>query len=43
MSDRSCYFPDLDILDLLTDCFEVADNRNTSTAIRQLRQKLQES
>ncbi|MEO1467269.1 MAG: Uma2 family endonuclease, partial [Cyanobacteria bacterium J06633_1] len=26
VSDRSCYFPDLDILGLLAECFEVAEN-----------------
>ena len=36
----SRYFPNLDILNLLAECFKIAENRNTSTAIRQLRQKL---
>ena len=36
----SRYFPDLDILNLIADCFKVAEKRNTSSAIRQLRQKL---
>ena len=40
VSNRSRYFPDFDILNLISDCFQVANNRNTSTAIRQLRQKL---
>ena len=40
VSNRSRYFPDLDVLNLISDCFKVANNRNTSTAIRQLRQKL---
>ena len=39
----SQYFPNLDILNLIADCFNVANNRNTSTAIRQLRQKLNEN
>ena len=40
VSNRSRYFPDFAILDLITECFQIANNRNTSTAIRQLRQKL---
>ena len=36
----SRYFPDLDILNLIADCFQVAETSNTSTAIRKLRQKL---
>lgn len=40
VNNFSRYFPDLDILNLIADCFKVAQNRNTSTAIRQLRQKL---
>jgi Uma2 family endonuclease len=40
VNNRSCYFPDLDILQLIADCFKVASDRNTSVAIRQLRQKL---
>jgi Uma2 family endonuclease len=42
VNDRSCYFPDIDVLQLMEDCFQVADNRNTSAAIRQLRDKLNE-
>ena len=42
-SDCSRYFPDLDILGLISDCFKAAEERNTSTAIRQLRQKLREN
>jgi Uma2 family endonuclease len=41
-SNHSCYFPDLDILQLMADSFKVANNRNTSAAIRQLREKLNE-
>lgn len=40
VSNRSRYFPDIEILELISDCFQVANNRNTSTAIKQLRQKL---
>ena len=40
VSNRSRYFPDINILNLIADCFQVANNRNTSTAIRQLRQKI---
>lgn len=40
VSNRSLYFPNIDVLNLISDCFQVANNRNTSTAIKQLRQKL---
>ena len=40
ISDRSRYFPNIDVLQLISECFAVARSRNTSTAIRQLRQKL---
>ncbi len=40
IKDRSRYFGALDVLSLIADCFEVASERNTSVAIRQLRQKL---
>ncbi len=43
VNNFSRYFPDLDILNLIADCFKVAETRNTSTAIRQLRQKLTEN
>ena len=43
VSDRSRYFPSIDILNLISDCFQVAQTRNTSAAIRQLRQKLNEN
>ncbi len=42
VNNSSCYFPELDVLQLIADCFKVASNRNTSVAIRQLRQKLNE-
>ena len=42
-SDRSRYFPNINVLPLISECFAVAENRNTSTAIRQLRQKLSQS
>lgn len=38
---RSRFFPDLEVLDLIDECFKVANGRNTSTAIRQLRQRLE--
>ena len=38
--DHSLYFPDIKIFDLIIDCFQTAKNCNTSTAIKQLRQKL---
>ncbi|MGK7892954.1 MAG: Uma2 family endonuclease [Xenococcus sp. (in: cyanobacteria)] len=40
VTNFSRYFPNIDILNLITDCFKVAKNRNTSSAIRQLRNKL---
>lgn len=40
VSNCSLYFPNIDVLNLMANCFKVADNRNTSTAIKQLRQKL---
>ena len=40
VNNFSRYFPDIDVLNLISDCFKVAATRNTSTAIRQLRQKL---
>ena len=40
VSNCSRYFPNVNILNLIADCFQVASDRNTSTAIRQLRQKL---
>jgi Uma2 family endonuclease len=42
VNNRSRYFPDLEVLQLITNCFQVAEQRNTSAAIRQLRQKLNE-
>jgi hypothetical protein len=40
IQNRSRYFPDLDVLKLINDCFKIANERNSSAAIRQLRQKL---
>ncbi|MGL4881684.1 MAG: Uma2 family endonuclease [Waterburya sp.] len=40
IQNRSRYFPDLDVLELIHDCFKIANERNSSAAIRQLRQKL---
>lgn len=42
IKERSRYFPNIAVLDLIDECFKVAGDRNTSTAIRQLRQKLTE-
>ena len=42
-SDRSRHFPNVNVLQLISECFVDAENRNTSAAIRQLRQKLSES
>ena len=43
VKNRSRYFPDIEVLDLIDDCFKVASERNTSAAIRQLRQKLSQN
>lgn len=43
VNNQSYYFSGISILDLISDCFQVAKTRNTSAAIRQLRQKLNES
>lgn len=40
IQNRSRYFPDIDVLELIHDCFKIANERNSSAAIRQLRQKL---
>ncbi len=40
VTNCSRYFPEIDVLNLIADCFQVATNRNTSSAIRQLRHKL---
>lgn len=37
---KSCYFPDINISEILSECFRIASDRNTSAAIRELRQKL---
>lgn len=37
---QSQYFPDINIQDIVTRCFEVAYERNTSAAIRELKQRL---
>lgn len=43
VNNFSRYFPDLDILNLIADCFKIAESRNTSTAIRKLREKLNDN
>ncbi len=40
VTNCSCYFPEIDVLNLIAECFQVASDRNTSSAIRQLRNKL---
>ncbi|MEM9274401.1 MAG: Uma2 family endonuclease [Cyanobacteria bacterium P01_F01_bin.143] len=40
VTNSSLYFPEIDILSLIADCFYVARDRNTSAAIRHLRRKL---
>lgn len=39
--NNSRYFPNINISDILTECFQIATDRNTSTAIRELRRKLE--
>ena len=43
VKNSSRYFPDMEVLDLIDNCFKVASERNTSAAIRQLRQKLSQN
>jgi len=38
---RSRYFPDINLLDVVSRCLQVASERNTSTAIRELKQQLE--
>lgn len=38
---QSQYFPNIDLQDIVAKCFEVAYKRNTSAAIRELKQRLQ--
>jgi Uma2 family endonuclease len=40
IKNHSRYFPKLNVLELINDCFKIANERNSSAAIRQLRQKL---
>lgn len=37
---NSRYFPNVNVSQILIECFQMASDRNTSTAIRELRQKL---
>ncbi|MEP0803685.1 Uma2 family endonuclease [Funiculus sociatus] len=36
----SRFFPNINVLEVITECFRIASERNTSVAIRELRQKL---
>ncbi|MBD1888251.1 Uma2 family endonuclease [Coleofasciculus sp. FACHB-SPT9] len=36
----SRYFPNMNVLEVIAECFRIASERNTSVAIRELRQKL---
>lgn len=36
----SYYFPNINVSEVITECFQIARDRNTSVAIRELRQKL---
>ena len=40
VTNYSRYFPEIDVLNLIAECFQVVKSRNTSSAIRQLRNKL---
>ncbi|HAX74830.1 MAG TPA: hypothetical protein DCY88_03105 [Cyanobacteria bacterium UBA11372] len=40
IATNSRYFPNINISEILTECFRIASDRNTSAAIRELRQKL---
>jgi Uma2 family endonuclease len=40
LQTRSRYFPDFDLLSAITRCVQIAYDRNTSTAIRDLKQRL---
>ncbi len=39
VNSNSRYFPSINISDLIQECFQIAKQRNTSTAIRELRRK----
>ena len=43
MQTKSRYFPNLNILEIVDECFRIAYERNTSVAIRELRRKLSSS
>lgn len=43
MQTQSQYFPNIDLQDEIAQCFQVAYERNTSTAIRELKQRLETS
>ncbi|MBD2740436.1 Uma2 family endonuclease [Coleofasciculus sp. FACHB-1120] len=40
VATSSRYFPNMNVLALITECFRIASERSTSVAIRELRQKL---
>ncbi|WP_224094792.1 hypothetical protein [Nostoc sp. MS1] len=40
LQTNSPYFPNINILEIIDECFRVASERNTSTAIRELRRNL---
>jgi Uma2 family endonuclease len=39
--DQSAFFPDLDLAAIIDECLQIADQRNTSAAVRSLRRKLE--
>jgi Uma2 family endonuclease len=43
IKNHSRYFPELNVLKLINDCFKIANKRNSSAAIKQLRQKLNQN
>jgi Uma2 family endonuclease len=40
LQTSSRFFPDIDITDAIADCLQIANQRNTSAAIRELRRQL---
>jgi Uma2 family endonuclease len=43
LQTNSRYFPNFNLSDIVQDCLQIVNERNTSTAIRELRQKLSKS
>ncbi len=43
MQSQSRYFPGIDLQGTINQCLQVADDRNTSAAIRDLRKRLSDT